>query len=188
MAKTKKAVELDPLNHVLSNRSLQPCSSFTGHVNTMKRSRKSARLGNGSEFKRSRTFGLGCAWSGKAKIAEARSTEFQKAATLDEVPWYRGSLGYTCAVLAIVPKQSRSCARWKICRSTAISHLRMRSRRSISGLAKRKKLSIGWKRPLRIGIPPLWIGGDQLYDSLRDEPHFKALLQKLNVLKEAAKQ
>jgi serine/threonine-protein kinase len=33
-----------------------------------------------------------------------------------------------------------------------------------------------------------WISGDQLYDSVRNEPRFKALLQKVNMLQEAAKQ
>jgi hypothetical protein len=35
--------------------------------------------------------------------------------------------------------------------------------------------------------PGLWWNDDQLYDSIRNEPRFQAVIQKVNALKEGAK-
>jgi hypothetical protein len=48
------------------------------------------------------------------------------------------------------------------------------------GSAKRRNLWSGWKRGYEDRDPVYWwIKSDQLYDSIRNEPRFQALLKKL---------
>ena len=184
VANEKKAIQLDPLN-TLPNTDL-PWFFYLAR----RYDEATAQIRTTLELDPNNAFAhlvLGWCLVGKGKIAEARD-EFQKAATLDDLPWYRGSLGYTCAVLG-----DRAKAEQILREVEDLSKHRYFSPSNVAtvylGLGENEKAFDWLEKAFEDRDPVLWwIGGDQLYDSLRDEPHFKALLQKLNALKEAAKQ
>ena len=124
-------------------------------------------------------------WQGKTTEARA---EFQKATTLDDLPWYRGSLGYTSAVLG-----DRANAEQILRELTDLSKQRYVSPSNIAtvylGLGEKEK-ALDWleKAFQDRDIIFWWITGDQLYDRLRNEPRFQALMKKLSELEKAAQQ
>jgi Flp pilus assembly protein TadD len=130
---------------------------------------------------------MGWCLMGKGKIAEARA-EFQKATTLDDLPWYRGSLGYTSAVLG-----DRAKAEQTLRELEEMSKRRYVSPSNVAtvylGLGEKEKALDWLEKALEDRDPILWwINGDQLYDSVRDTPRFQALVQKVSELERGAQQ
>jgi tetratricopeptide (TPR) repeat protein len=123
--------------------------------------------------------------SAKGNTAEARA-EFQKAATLDDLPWYLASAGYTGAVLGdraqagqiLRELEDLSKKRYVSPSNVATVHL---------GLGEKEKAFDWLDKAFEDRDPVLWwITSDQLYDSVRDEPRFRALVRRVGELKEAA--
>ena len=123
----------------------------------------------------------------KGNTAEAM-TEFQKATTLDDLPWYRGSLGYTFAVLG-----DRAKAEQTLRELENMAKQRYVSPSNVAtvylGLGEKEK-ALDWleKAFEDRDIILWWLTGDQLYDSVRDTPRFQALMQKVSELERAGLQ
>jgi adenylate cyclase len=184
IAAEKKAIELDPLNTFL-NTDLgfffywsRRYDDATTQIRTTLELDPNNALAHQS---------LGWCLVWKGNVTEAKA-EFQKATTLDDLPWYVGSLGYACAVSGDRRKAEQIL-------------------RELEGLTRQRYVSPAIRASVYLGLgendkaldwlekgyqdrdPSLWwISGDQLYDSVRNEPRFKALLQKIDMLQEAAKQ
>jgi Flp pilus assembly protein TadD len=116
---------------------------------------------------------------GKGNKTEARA-EFQRATTLDDLPWYVSSLGYACAVSGDRAKAEQilqdleelSKQRYVSPANRAAVYL---------GLGEKEK-ALDWLEKAYEDRDPIfwWIDGDQLYDSVRNEPRFQALVQKID--------
>jgi TolB-like protein/class 3 adenylate cyclase/Tfp pilus assembly protein PilF len=179
----KKALELDPLNPLLN-------TDFGFFYNWARRYdegivqlRRTLELDANNPLAR-QTLGWCLHWKGKTVDALA---EFQKAATLDDLPWYVGSLGYACAVSG-----DRAKAEHILRELEDLSKHRYVSpanRASVYlGLGENEK-ALDWLEKAYEDRDPIfwWINGDQLYDSVRHAPRFEALVQKVDALKEGAK-
>jgi tetratricopeptide (TPR) repeat protein len=127
---------------------------------------------------------LGWCALGKGKVLEANA-EFQKATTLDDLPWYNASLGYTSARLGDRGKAEQ------ISRDLGdLSKRRYVSPANVAavylGLGEKDKALDWLDKAFEDRDPVLWwIKSDQLYDSLRNEPRFKALVGKISELEGA---
>jgi tetratricopeptide (TPR) repeat protein len=116
--------------------------------------------------------------------AQARA-EFQKAATLDDLPWYRSSVGFTDAVLG-----DRAGAEQILRELQDLSKKRYVSPSNVAtvylGLDE-MEMAFDWLDKAFEDRDPVlwWIGSDQLYDRVRDEPRFQALMRKIADLQEA---
>jgi adenylate cyclase len=122
----------------------------------------------------------------KGNLSEAK-TEFQKAAALDDLPWYKADLGYAYGASGDRAKAEQVL-------------------RDLDDLAKKQYVSPALYASVYLGLgekgkaldwiekayedrdPMLWWNQDQLYDSVRNEPRFQALMQKVDRLKERTSQ
>jgi tetratricopeptide (TPR) repeat protein len=127
---------------------------------------------------------LGWCMVWKGNLTEAKA-EFQKAVTLDDLPWYKASLGYAYAV-----SDDRAKAEQVL--------------RELDELARKQYVSPALRASLYLGLgekakaldwiekayedrdPMLWWNTDQLYDSVRNEPRFQALMEKVNRIQAGA--
>jgi adenylate cyclase len=183
VANEKKAIQLDPLN-TLPNTDLAWFFYLARRYDEA-----TAQIRTTLELDPNNAFAhlvLGWCLIGQGKIAEARA-EFQKAITLDDLPWYRGSLGYTCAVVG-----DRAQAEQTLRELEELSKHRYVSPAIPAtvylGLGERDKAFNWLEKAFEDRDPSLWwMPSDQLYDRVRDEPRFKALLENVNALKEAGK-
>jgi len=80
----------------------------------------------------------------------------------------------------IVLRQNKYFRIWKSYRSSDMSHPRT-GRRFNLGLGEKEK-ALDWLEKAYEDRDPIfwWIDGDQLYDSVRNEPRFQALVQKID--------
>jgi TolB-like protein/Flp pilus assembly protein TadD len=175
IAAEQKALELDPLNTLL-NTDLAFFHYWARHYDdAITQIRKTLELDPNNGFAHS-VSGWCLMW--KDRKAKARD-EFQKATTLDDLPWYVGSLGYACAVTGDRAKAEQLL-------------------RDLGELSRQRYVSPAYRATVYLGLnqkekaldelekayedqDPIfwWINGDQLYDSIRQEPRFQALMQKL---------
>ena len=95
IANEKKALQLDPLNPLMNTDLAFFYYWARRYDEATAQIHSTLDLDPNNAFAHS-VLGWCLIWQGKT--AEARA-EFQKATTLDDLPWYRGSLGYTSAVL-----------------------------------------------------------------------------------------
>ena len=92
-------------------------------------------------------------WKGKTVDALA---EFQKAAALDDLPWYKGSLGYAYAASGDRAKAEQILR--DLDEMAKKQYVSPASRASVYlGLAKKLRLWIGSRRPMKTEI--LFCGG-----------------------------
>ena len=89
--------------------------------------------------------------SPKGNKAEARA-EFQKATSLDDLPWYISSLGYACAVSGDRAKAEQIVRDLEeLAKQRYVSPA---NRASVYlGLGENEKAWIGWRKPMKTGIP-----------------------------------
>jgi len=122
----------------------------------------------------------------KGNLNEAK-TEFQKAAALDDLPWYKADLGYAYGASGDRAKAEQVL-------------------RDLDDLAKKQYVSPALHASVYLGLgekakaldwiekayedrdPMLWWTTDQLYDSVRDEPRFQAVVEKVDRIKADAAQ
>jgi adenylate cyclase len=184
IAAEKKALELDPLSTFLNTDLAFFLYWARRYEDAITQIRKTLELDSNNGFAHS-ILGWCLIWKGSK--AEARA-EFQTATTLDDLPWYRGSLGYACAVSGdrakaeLVLRELEELAKQR--------YVSPANRASVYlGLGEKEK-ALDWLEKAYEDRDPVfwWINGDQLYDSVRNEPRFKALLQNVGALKEGAKQ
>jgi TolB-like protein/tetratricopeptide (TPR) repeat protein len=175
IAAEKKALELDPLSTFLNTDLAFFLYWARRYEEATAQIRKTLELDPNNAFAHSI---LGWCLIGKGSKAEAR-TEFQKATTLDDLPWYVSSLGYACAVSG-----DRAKAEQILRDLEDLSKQRYVSpanRASVYlGLGENEK-ALDWLEKAYEDRDPIfwWINGDQLYDSVRNEPRFQALVQKV---------
>src|SRR5438477_1302679 len=184
IAAEKKALELDPLSTFLNTDLAFFLYWARRYEDAITQIRKTLELDSNNGFAHS-VLGWCLIWKGSK--AEARS-EFQTATTLDDLPWYVGSLGYACAVSGDRAKAEQILGELgELAKQRYVSPA---NRASVYlGLGENEK-ALDWLEKAYEDRDPIfwWINGDQLYDSVRNEPRFKALLQKVGALKEGAKQ
>ncbi len=184
IAAEKKALELDPLNTFLNTDLAFFLYWARRYEDAITQIRKTLELDANNGFAHS-VLGWCLIWKGSK--AEARA-EFQKATTLDDLPWYKGSLGYACAVSGDRAKAEQILRELEeLAKQRYVSPA---NRATVYlGLGEKEK-ALDWLEKAYENRDPIfwWIKGDQLYDSVRTEPRFQALMRKIDALKEGAKQ
>jgi len=179
IAKEKKGLELDPLN-LLLNTDLGFFLSWARRYDEgIAQLRKTLELDANNALAR-QTLGWCLLWKGNLVGALA---EFQKATTLDDLPWYKGSLGYALAVSGDRAKAEEILRDLDELAKT--QYVSPASRASVYlGLGEKGK-ALDWiEKAYEDRDTLLWWNQDQLYDSVRNEPRFQAMMQKVNRLKE----
>jgi adenylate cyclase len=175
IAAEKKALELDPLSTFLNTDLAFFLYWARRYEEAATQIRKTLELDPNNAFAHSI---LGWCLIGKGNKVEARA-EFQKAASLDDLPWYVSSLGYAYAANGDRAKAEQilqdleelSKQRYVSPANRAAVYL---------GLGEKEK-ALDWLEKAYEDRDPIfwWIDGDQLYDSIRNEPRFQALAQKV---------
>ena len=183
IAAEKKALELDPLNTFLNTNLAFFFYWARRYEDATAQIRKTLELDSNNAFAHS-ILGWCVIWKGSKTEATA---EFQKATSLDDLPWYISSLGYACAVSGDRAKAEQilqdleelSKQRYVSPANRAAVYL---------GLGEKEK-ALDWLEKAYEDRDPIfwWIDGDQLYDSLRNEPRFQALVQKIDRIKAESK-
>jgi adenylate cyclase len=174
IAKEKKALELDSLN-ILFNTDLGFFLSWARRYDeAIVQLRKTLELDANNPLAR-QTLGWCLHWKGKK--AEA-VVEFQKTAALDDLPWYKGSLGYAYAASGDRAKAEQVLR--DLDEMAKKQYVSPASRASVYlGLGDKAK-ALDWiEKAGEDRDPLLWWNADQLYDSVRNEPRFKAMMQKI---------
>jgi adenylate cyclase len=181
IASEKKALELDPLNS-LFNTDLAFFYYWARHYDdAIAQSRKTLEMDPNSAMAH-HSLGWSLVWKGN--LAEAKA-EFQKAMTLEGLPWYRASLGYAYAASGDRAKAEQVL-------------------RDLDDLAKKQYVSPALPASVYLGLgekakaldwiekayedrdPMLWWNTDRLYDSVREEPRFQAVMRKVDRIKAGA--
>jgi TolB-like protein/Flp pilus assembly protein TadD len=183
IAAEKKALELDPLSTFLNTDLAFFLYWARRYEEATTQIRKTLELDSNNAFAHSI---LGWCLIGKGNKAEARA-EFQKATSLDDLPWYISSLGYAYAANGDRAKAEQilqdleelSKQRYVSPANRAAVYL---------GLGEKEK-ALDWLEKAYEDRDPIfwWIDGDQLYDSVRNEPRFQALVQKIERTKAESK-
>ena len=123
-------------------------------------------------------------WKGNKAEAIA---QFQKATTLDDLPWYIGSLGYAHAVAGDRAKAEQILRELdELAKQHYVSPANPAA--IYLGLGDKTKALDWLEKAWEDRDPIFWWNHDQLYDSVRNESRFQALMQKVDALKEGAKQ
>src|SRR2546430_5134403 len=184
IAAEKKALELDPLNTFLNTDLAFFLYWARRYEDAITQIRKTLELDSNNGFAHSI---LGWCLIAKGSKAEARA-EFQKATTLDDLPWYISSLGYACAVSGDHAKAEQVLHQLEeLAKQRYVSPA---NRASVYlGLGENEK-ALDWLERAYEDRDPIfwWINGDQLYDSVRHAPRFEALVQKVVRTKAESKQ
>jgi adenylate cyclase len=177
IAKEKKALELDPLNPAF-NGNVGWYLYWAGRYDqAMQQLRSSMELFPNDAFSH---FVAGCCLLKTGNLADAK-VEIRKAIQLDDLPWYTGWLAYAYA---------RSGERAK---AEQILH-------DLDELAKKRYVTPNARVPIYLGLGDeektldglekcyqdqdgacWWLKVDHVYDGIRAEPRFQALLKKVGL-------
>ena len=181
IAKEKKALELDPLN-ILFNTDLGFFLSWARRYGEgIAQLHKTLELDANNPLAR-QTLGWCLHWKGKK--AEA-VVEFQKAAALDDLPWYKGSLGYAYAASGDRAKAEQVLR--DLDEMAKKQYVSPASRASVYLGLGDKARALDWiEKAYDDRDPLLWWNADQLYDSVRNEPRFQAVMRKVDRMKAGA--
>jgi TolB-like protein/tetratricopeptide (TPR) repeat protein len=177
MAKDKKALELDPLNPLLNGDLGWFLYWARRYDEAISELRSNIELFPSDAFSH---FVLGWCLIKKGDVPEAKA-EFEKATKLDELPWYIGALGYTTAIAGDRTKAEQIL-------------------RELDELAKRRYVTPNASVPVYLGLGEkekaldslekcyqdkdgvCWqLKMDQLYDNVRNEARFQAILKKVGL-------
>jgi TolB-like protein/Tfp pilus assembly protein PilF len=175
----KKALELDPLNTLLNTDLAFFHYWARGYDDAITQIRKTLELDPNNGFAHS-VLGWCLIWKGNNAEAKA---EFEEATRLDDLPWYVGSLGYACAIAG--DRQKADEILHELEELSKKRYVSPAFRASVYlGLGEKEK-ALTWLERAWEDRDPIfwWIDGDQLYDSVRLEPRFQALMQKVAAAK-----
>jgi TolB-like protein/Flp pilus assembly protein TadD len=181
VAAEKKALELDPLSTFLNTDLAFFLYWARRYDEATTQIRKTLELDPNNGFAHS-VLGWCLIWKGNK--AEARA-EFQKATTLDDLPWYVSSVGYASAVSGDRTEAEKILRELdEIAKQRYVSPA---NRAAVYlGLGEKTK-ALDWvEKAYEDRDPMLWWIQDRLYDSIRNEPRFQAVVQKVDQLKEGA--
>ena len=184
IAAERKAIELDPLNTFLNTDLGFFFYWSRRYDDAIAQIRKTLELDANNALAH-QSLGWCLVWKGN--LTEAK-VEFQKATMLDDLPWYLGSFGYAYAVSGDRRKAEQMLRELED--QTRHRYVSPAIPASIYlGLGENDKALDWLEKGYQDRDPSLWwISGDQLYDSVRKEPRFKTLLQKIDMLQEVPKQ
>jgi len=175
IAKTRKAVELDPLNPFF-----QMSLSFfqywaRQYDDAIAQARKTLEMDPNSAISHVL---LGLSFLKKGDTAGA-IVELQKSKTPDPGAWYQGFLGYAYAISGDRPKAEQSLreleelAKRQYVSPTAFATIHL-------GLGEKEKALDWLEKAYEQRDSACWyLKIDQIYDSVRNEPRFQALVQKI---------
>jgi adenylate cyclase len=178
IAAEKKALELDPLSSLLNTDLAFFLCWARRYDEATTQIRKTLELDPNNGFAHS-IRGWCLVWKGTKTEAAA---EFQKATTLDDLPWYVSSLGYVSAVSGDRAKAEQVLHELdEIAKQRYVSPA---NRAAVYlGLGEKDKALDWLEKAYQDQDPIFWWIEDQLYDSVRSEPGFQALIEKVDRLK-----
>src|SRR6476646_5996720 len=178
-AAEKKALELDPLSTFLNTDLAFFLYWARRFEDATTQIRKTLELDPNNAFAHSI---LGWCLIAKGNKAEARS-EFEKATTLDDLPWYVSSVGYAYGVSGDRAKAEQVLRGLEeLAKQRYVSPA---NRAAVYLGLGEKEQALDWLEKAYEDRDPIfwWIDGDQLYDSLRSAPRFEALVEKVDRIK-----
>jgi TolB-like protein/tetratricopeptide (TPR) repeat protein len=177
IAKDKKALELDPLKPFLNGDAGWLLYLARRYDEAISQLRSSIELFPIDAFSH---FVLGWCFIKKGNLTEAKA-ELQKATELDDLPWYIGAVGYAYAVSGDRAKAEETLRRLDD----------LAKRRYVTpnayflvylGLGEKEKALDWLEKCYQDQDGACWsLQVDQLYDGLRNEPRFQALLKKVGL-------
>ena len=182
IAAEKKALELDPLNTLMSADLGFFLYWARRYDDATTQLHKTLEL-DGNNALAHLWLGWCMMWKGNANEAKA---EFQKATALDDLPWYVGSLGYARAVTGEHAKAEQSLQ--ELANTAKQRYVSPALPATVYlGLGEKAKALDWMEKAFEDRDPSMWwINGDQLYDSVRKEPRFQAIMQKVDRMKAGA--
>jgi tetratricopeptide (TPR) repeat protein len=177
IAKSKRAVELEPLSPLMNGDGGYWLVLARRYDEAIVQSRKALELDSNYSWAH---YNLGWCFLWKGDRAGAIA-EFQKARALDPQPWFDGSLGYAYAISGD--------------RANAEQILR-----HLEDTARQRYVDPGWQAYVYLGLGEkekvyerlnrsceaqdfacYWLKVDPVFDGLRHEPRFQALLKKMGL-------
>lgn len=176
-AKSRKALELDPLNPLTNGGSAWYLYFARRYDEAIARLRSTLELFPNDAFSH---FALGLCLMMKGNLPEAKA-ELQTATELDDLPWYIGAVGYAHAISGDRAKGEETLKRLDD----------LAKRRYVTpnaymlvylGLGEKKKALDALEKCYQDQDGACWyMKIDRIYDSLRNESRFQALLKKVGL-------
>jgi TolB-like protein/tetratricopeptide (TPR) repeat protein len=181
IAAEKKALELDPLSTFLNTDLAFFLYWARRYDEALVQIRKTLELDPNNGFAQS-ILGWCLIWKGNKADAIAA---FQKATTLDDLSWYISSLGYAHAIAGDRAKAEQILR--KLDELAKQRYVSPANRAAVYlGLGEKGKALDWLERAYEDRDPIFWWIQEQLYDSVRNEPRFQALIRKIDRLKAGA--
>jgi adenylate cyclase len=177
IAKDKKAIELDPLNSFFQAALAYYLYHARRYDDAIVQIRRTLELDPASTLGRHL---LGCCllWKGDTTGAIA---EFQRSKIVVTGAWYQGLLGYAYAISGNRPKAEQilreleEMAKRQYVNSTAFADIHL-------GLGEKEKALDWLDKSYQDQESACWyLKVDPIYDSVRNEPRFQALLKKVGL-------
>ena len=175
IAKDKKAIELDPLNSFFQFALAYFLYHARRYDNAIVQIRRTLELDSTSTLARHL---LGCCLLWKGHTAGAIA-EFQQSKIMVAGAWYQGLLGYAYAISGDRPKAEQilreleQMAKNQYVSSTAFADIHL-------GLGEKEKALDWLERSYQDQESACWyLKVDPIYDCVRNEPRFQALVQKV---------
>src|SRR5213595_204336 len=175
IAKDKKAIELDPLNSFFQSALAYFLYHARRYDDAIVQIKKTLELDPASTL--GRNF-LGCCLLWKGDTAGAIA-EFQRSKIVVTGAWYQGLLGYAYAISGNRPKAEQmlreleELAKRQYVSTTAFATIYL-------GLGEKEKALDWLEKSYRDQESACWyLKVDPIYDSVRNEPRFQALVKKI---------
>src|SRR6266436_1411714 len=176
IAKDKKAIELDPLNSFFQSALAYFLYHARRYDDAIVQIRETLELDPASTLARHL---LGCCLLWKGDTAGAIA-EFQRSKIVVTGAWYQGLLGYAYAISGDPPKAEQmlreleEMAKRQYVSSTAFASIYL-------GLGEKEKALDWLDKSYQDQESACWyLTVDPIYDSVRNEPRFQAILKKLD--------
>jgi adenylate cyclase len=177
IAKDKKAIELDPLNSFFQSALAYYLYHARRYDDAIVQIRKTLELDPTSTMA-SHLLGCCLLWKGNTAGAIA---EFQRSKIMVTGAWYQGLLGYAYAISGDRPKAEQmlheleALAKRQYVNSTAFADIYL-------GLGEKDKALDWLDKAYENQESACWLlKVDPIYDSVRNEPRFQALLKKVGL-------
>jgi len=177
IAKDKKAIELDPLNSFFQSELAYYLYHARRYDDAIVQVRRTLELDPASTLAHNL---LGRCLLGKGDTVGA-ITEFQRSKTVVTGAWYQGLLGYTYAISGDRPKAEQilreleEMAKRQYVNTTAFAAIYL-------GLGEKQKALDWLDKSYEDQESACWyLKVDPIYDSVRNEPRFQAILKKVGL-------
>lgn len=175
IAKDRRAIDLDPLNSFFQAALAYFLYHARRYDEAIAQIKKTLQLDPASTLAR---HSLGCCLLWKGDTAGAIA-EFQRSRIMVTGAWYQGLLGYAYAISGDRPKaehilrELEEMAKRQYVNSTAFADIYL-------GLGENEKALDWLEKSYEVQESACWyLTVDPIYDSVRNEPRFQALVQKV---------